>query len=260
MADEIKQPVMDEYKISDDVGHMPEYETTPASEGTASQPGAAKFDIKKINWKRIGVPIGILVGIFIVYNVIGFFSGNKNKRDTEADLAALQQQQAKPIQTMPQVQTITPQPAMTSAVTDQLNQLQASIGQKIDAYSAQASSNRDQIASVNDAVVKTQQDVAVVNNNIVQLANAIQAMEAQLQKLTAPKVKVKKKVVAPPIAYHVRAIVPGRVWLESADGKGVTLKVGDSLEGYGTVQVISPRQGMVVMSNGAIIQYGVNDF
>jgi hypothetical protein len=50
------------------------------------------------------------------------------------------------------------------------------------------------------------------------------------------------------------------VWLESADGKSVTLRVGDSLEGYGTVDVISPRQGMVLMSNGSYFQYGVNDF
>ena len=58
----------------------------------------------------------------------------------------------------------------------------------------------------------------------------------------------------------MRAIVPGRVWLRSVTGKNVTLRVGDKLPGYGEVRIISPRQGMVVMSNGAVIQYGINDF
>jgi intracellular multiplication protein IcmG len=93
------------------------------------------------------------------------------------------------------------------------------------------------------------------------LAAAVVSIQDEMQKAREKEQAQKKatqKVIKIPI-YHVRAIVPNRAWLESDDGNTVTVKVGDRIYGYGKVELISPKQGMVVTSSGAIIQYGEND-
>jgi len=79
----------------------------------------------------------------------------------------------------------------------------------------------------------------------------------QQKKLQRQQRKIKK---SPLVKYHIRAMVPGRVWIESDDGKyNKTLKVGDELTGYGAVDYILYKEGMVLTSNGLYIQYGEND-
>jgi len=61
------------------------------------------------------------------------------------------------------------------------------------------------------------------------------------------------KVVLP--IYYLQGMVPGRAWLVLENGNTVTVDVGDTLPGYGKVTEISPVQGLVRTSNGAIIRY-----
>jgi intracellular multiplication protein IcmG len=60
--------------------------------------------------------------------------------------------------------------------------------------------------------------------------------------------------------YHIKAIVPGRAWLETGSGRTTTVRVGNKLSGYGTVTYISARDGLVILSSGEVIQYGINDY
>ena len=229
-------------------------------EAPASMPPSGS-SLGKINWHKLIVPGAITLAIFLLYGIFNFY----NNRDTRAveqqkiqaqEVAAKQQE----VISAPAIKEVVVQPAPSFLNNDQITQVQAAVQQKISAAEQEISSNRDQISSLKDAISKAQQDISSVGQNINQLTGVTQQLLVEIQQLKAPKIKPKKKVVKPLPIYHVRAIVPGRVWLESADGKSVTLRVGDSLEGYGTVDVISPRQGMVLMSNGSYIQYGVNDF
>ena len=68
-----------------------------------------------------------------------------------------------------------------------------------------------------------------------------------------------EKVLPRPPFYSVRAVVPGRAWLQVKRNRRIvhliTVKVGDFLPGYGRVQAISARRGMVWTSWGNIIKY-----
>lgn len=61
------------------------------------------------------------------------------------------------------------------------------------------------------------------------------------------------------IAYSVRAIVPGRAWIESPNGYKFSISVGDRVLGYGTVTQINADYGEVTFDGGDVIKYGSDD-
>lgn len=230
------------------------------------QKASFKFDLKNIDWKRTVVPGLIVLAILLVYFVFSFFTDKKNQLSEQKKIVmqedAAQVQQA----TFPMsATTTTTMPPITSATAsaaisdDQMAQIQNTMQQKIAGVAQQLTSGQESIVSLNRSISKIQQDILAMSQKVEQLTATTQQLLSKMEKMKATKM-TKKKVVKPPVAYHIRAIVPGRVWLESADGRSVTLRVGDKLEGYGEVVNIVPRQGMVIMSNGSIIQYGVDDF
>lgn len=267
----IASPEMTEYKFTgiddapaDMVGSDTVGSVSPAAGGEAPAAAPPSGFMGNINWRRFIVPGAITLAVFLVYGFFNFYNNRSaraaEQQKTQAQEVVTTQQDmisappAKEIVVQPQ------QPSPSFLSNDQITQIQTAVQQKISAAEQEISSNRDQLSGLKDAISKAQQDISSVGQSINQLAGTTQQLLVEVQQLKAPKIKPKKKVVKPLSIYHVRAIVPGRVWLESADGKSVTLRVGDSLEGYGTVEVISPRQGMVLMSNGSYIQYGINDF
>jgi intracellular multiplication protein IcmG len=196
--------------------------------------------------------------------VFSFFASKKGqdaelkKVAEQTDAAALMQQQAMMNAGAAKPTSISTDLGVSS---DQVTQMQNAIQQKIDNMAERVTSSQDRITNLSDAASKTEQDISSINQHLDQLTTAMQQMLLELETIKECTAhKHKKRTYRLPVAYHIRAIVPGRVWLESSKGKSVSLRVGNKLEGYGVVRVISPRQGMVVMSNGSIIQYGVNDF
>ena len=61
-------------------------------------------------------------------------------------------------------------------------------------------------------------------------------------------------------AYYVQAIIPGRAWLKDAQGKIVSVGIGDQVQGYGVITQINPRAGIVITSSGAKIEYGISQY
>lgn len=232
-------------------------------EAPASTPSSG-FSLGSINWHKLIVPGAITLAVFLVYGFFNFYN-NRSTRAAEQQKTQMQevvatQQDMISASSVPDKEIVVQSSSPSFLSNDQITQVQTAVQQKISAAEQEISSNRDQLSSLKDAVSKAQQDISSVGQNIDQLTGVTQQLLVEIQQLKAPKIKPKKKAVKPLPIYHIRAIVPGRVWLESADGKSVTLRVGSVLDGYGTVDVISPRQGMVLMSNGSYIQYGVNDF
>ncbi|MDR1057206.1 MAG: hypothetical protein LBL17_01335 [Coxiellaceae bacterium] len=236
----------------------------------------AKFSLQNAAWRRFLVPGSIVIAILLLYAGFNFYAARKTriaeqKKITLQEGAALVQKQDVKLESAPKKSTggirlelstgsnLVPK----SEQIQEMQRMQSTLQQKVDnimQYVQQVIDNQGRITTLNDSVAKIEQDLPAINQNIEQLTSVMQQTLQEVEKLKISLQKPKKKVVKPPVAYHVCAIVPGRVWLESAEGKNVTLRVGDKLEGYGVVRVISPRQGMVIMSNGSIIQYGVNDF
>lgn len=109
-----------------------------------------------------------------------------------------------------------------------------------------------------------QSSLSNLNNQLAQMGDEVQTLQARqallLKKATPPPVKEKviKKEPPKPI-YYVRAIIPGRVWLTTPSGTTLTLGLGDSLAGYGSIESINPEQGLITLSSGATIGYSPDD-
>ena len=262
----ISSPDMTEYKFAESdgapIGTVTDSgSAAPSSFGEeAPVPAPSRFGLKNINLQSLRAPIAIILTIVVIYVIFSFYNAKKThaaeqKKVQAQEVVATQQV---PIVAPPIREIVQPSPTWSN---DQIEQAQTVVQQKIDAAAQEMASNHDQLLGLRDAVSKAQQDISSVSQNVSQLTVAMQQLLLEIQQLNPPsKIKSKKKATKPLAIYHIRAIVPGRVWLESADGKSVTLRVGNKLEGYGTVEVISPQQGMVLMSDGSYIQYGVNDF
>lgn len=219
--------------------------------------------------KKLALPVGIIVSVLILYAFLSWSSGGGKEKATSAQVIVPKKEatatpevvsQPTFTQAVPSAQPVISQSQIANMVSGELARSQGALQNKLDDLAGQIASNRDQINNLSTSIDQNKQDIATINQNISNIVNTLQDVVKTLQKLTAPKKpkKVAKKAVAPK-QYHVKAIVPGRAWLESSDGNLITLRVGDKLEGYGTIELISPRQGLVVTSTGAQIQYGVND-
>lgn len=249
----------EEYKLQDEEPeHLENYneypgEITPTEENISGPVKASKF-------RRLLIPIGIIVAIIIVYNILNWFSAKRSQTEVKQETEIAQKQEA--------TEQIPEQPATTTtaAVAPQPMVQQSSISQEdIASINKNNEAIKDQLTNLNQKLEMSQSEILNLSGKMDQLASAVVTIQDELQKAkeeaeNKKKLKaVKPKSVIVPI-YHVRAIVPDRAWLESSEGKTVTVRVGNKLEGYGTVELISPKQGMVVTSSGTIIQYGVNDF
>lgn len=251
------------YKSSDEYKLKEEETLGDFSDGEQNAPGAmAPIQRKKPGLspgsKRLLVPLLLIAIIIVVYNIMGWYSNRKARIAQEAMEAAQKQVPPPALVQAPPRQPVAPP---VNIFNEQLKQEQGAIEKKLNDLTQQDQDNRDKLSALNDIVVKNQQDIATINQYLGDLSTYTQSMAQTLQKLTAPKVKPKKKVVkAQPLpSYHIRAVVPGRAWIASEDGKARTVRVGDKLEGYGTVEVISPREGVIITSTGGVIQYGNND-
>lgn len=253
--------------FSDDDSHS-EAVTSIESTRKSKSSGAIAFLSK---WKRLLIPFGLVVAIVIVYQIISY-SGRSSDFDKQQALIAAQQQRAQasklppvvnpPVEQPPQQFVAQPIAAPAPAVIDsQVTQTQEAMQQQLKDLVSRVEANRAEIDSLSGTLAQNQQQLTTLTQHVESLTNSLQLLTKNIHTLITPKPKPKKKsvVLAPPISYHVRAIVPGRVWLESASGQTISLRVGNQLPGYGTIQLISPRQGMVITSTGAVFQYGVND-
>ncbi len=61
-----------------------------------------------------------------------------------------------------------------------------------------------------------------------------------------------------PLVYYVQAIIPGRAWISDSNGRIITVTQGDHVEALNsTVKNIDPINGIVTLSNGMQIEYGL---
>ena len=250
----------DEYKFTDS-DELPE--AVPDNQSADSElSSSAEFSIKNINFHRLIKPVVIILAILFIYGIFSFYNSRKDsvaerKKEVAQDVVNAQQEI---LSALP-----SPKPVMAQSFpdsrSDQIEQMRSVVQQKLSEVAKDVSRDTAQVLMLKKSISEAQQNIYEIGQNVNQLTIAMQQVLGELQKLKTPKVKpIKKKPFKLAPIYHIRAVVPGRVWLESSDGKSVTLRVGDRLEGYGVVEVISPQQGMVLMSNGSYIQYGINDF
>lgn len=124
------------------------------------------------------------------------------------------------------------------------------------------------------AAASTAQSVAGIQQSMSVLANAIQKLSAQMELIehnqerdeirrsqasenasssSKSSGKGKGKAEALP-SLTIYAIIPGRAWLRTANGKTISVAEGDPIEEYGRVLKIDASSGVVITTSGVTLR------
>lgn len=112
-------------------------------------------------------------------------------------------------------------------------------------------------AQANAGVNKMQNDLAALNASVQELSNQFKAFHEEREKRQTKAVSKKHaspKAESANPTLSVYAIIPGRAWLRSGNGKTITVTEGDSVGEYGKVLKIDAGNGVVVTSSGVSLR------
>lgn len=218
---------------------VPNDDTTPAASGTSHLP----LVLTKL-WdqhKRAFIVIGAAVVALIVFKVL---------HHSKAPVV-----QSTPATTQP-VTVVAPQPAPQQAMNVATMQQLSQLSQTEEGSQQMVSQLQSQVTELKNSLSVANATQAQMNQTINSLSYQIRDLADQVKQLQA---KATKKVVVPPLVFHIQAIVPGRAWLIGSDGSAETVSAGDQVKGYGKVLAVNEDQGIVLTSSGRTIVFGVND-
>lgn len=119
----------------------------------------------------------------------------------------------------------------------------------------------DELTQIQAQFQSMSKEVSDLKEAMSNLVGAIEVLATQVQELRSAQQLSPSTFVPfkPKVVYYLKAVVPGRAWLESNDGNLITVKEGDALRGYGTINKIDANEGWVQTSSGLVIKYGKND-
>lgn len=262
MADEKNLNIdMEEYSIPEE-GSAGEYskQIEPASDGLIK---------KSSKGKRLLIPLVLIVAILVFYQILSWYShraGQKGiKEEQEVARKTQQSMVVQPQKIVEPVAAVTSETSIPTPVVAKNDVYNPDVQNKLDILANRTDANSQQLERLQGSLLRSQAALVALNRTMNDLSSSVQDITKQVQQINASKSKPKqvKKVAKPKPPkdiYHVKAIVPGLAWLESSEGKTISVRVGDTIDGYGVIQLISQQQGMVITSSGSVIQYGVNDF
>ncbi len=139
--------------------------------------------------------------------------------------------------------------------------------QQLEAMQKEASTAIQNANNANKTVSTLQQELATLSATVQDLSAQVKTIkDAQLaeearaaQREAAAKAKPKSKPKAvtksdasPNISVH--AIIPGRAWLRTQDGKTITVSEGDAIAQYGKVLKIDAPNGLVITTSGVTLR------
>lgn len=215
--------------------------------------------LRNIDKRKIILPLGIFIVILLAYKAFNFYEIKKTQR-MKQQKAQMQNVIVEPVVVIPQKPIYVAEPSMPEVNN---NQNYDALNQKISKIETNIYQNDAKLNDLNSNVNVIQENIVAVDKNVKQISDVLQQELAQVEQLKQSLNKpIKQHKIKKPniIKYHIRAMVPGRAWIESADGRySKTLKVGDELAGYGVVDYILYKDGIILMSDGSYIQYGEND-
>ncbi len=248
MADNKHNPDEYEYPSEDDY-----------YKGVEDQPGADPFDMPESKRRRLSsfasrrlyLILGFLVAIGLVYLLVAY----KNMKKT-AELSSPTPVITGPTNIIPasQIQPVQVPPAAKMVVTPS-----PETG-TIQNLNAQNQANQAAITNLQGQIQQLQGQMTNLGNVITTLNNQLQVMVNEVRAISIDR-QLKGRNISLPAGkfYILKALVPGRAWLQSKDGGTIAVTIGDRLPGYGMIQSINVPQGIVTTSSGMLIQYGPRD-
>jgi hypothetical protein len=121
--------------------------------------------------------------------------------------------------------------------------------------STQVKELQTHLDQISQSLTSLESSLMSLTNSVIRLADKVNALEKTREK--SKQVMVIKPAILP--VYYLQSLVHGRAWVESPLGDLITVKVGDILPGYGKIQSIDIRTGILATTSGRVISYGPND-
>ena len=157
-----------------------------------------------------------------------------------------------------QGQALSTHRTMTNASTAFSSQGQADTSASkaaIAKITAQQTQNAQKIVALQNQVHNMNRQFTDLNTRLKTLLGTLQAQVVGLKKAreVAQKVAVLNKKAQKD--YSVQAMIPGRAWLKTSQGRGLSVTQGNVVPGYGVVTDIDVDNGIVRTSSGAVLSY-----
>lgn len=128
---------------------------------------------------------------------------------------------------------------------------------------AQATSNTQQLESqlhtemgeFERLLHQSVQSNQAISKAMIALTQQVAHLSTQIKKATTKPNRIKKLPPAPVLSFHLRAVIPGRAWIEDSEGGTASVTVGSKVKNYGIVRAIEVEAGRVLTSSGKVITY-----
>lgn len=234
------------------------------------------------------VVIGISVLIFLGWKLFGMFSeqslpAQKTPPTPEAvslpsepalpvpEQPVLPSEPVKPSEPLPEPEpTSLPSPT-TLPENNELTVLRAKITQQEQLYEQKLATFEKEIMLTRNNMAESARQLSTLQNDITMLSKAMQQLSEQVDTIRsyqerqeirrqqqihtreAPSSKGESSAEKLP-SLTVYAIIPGRAWLRSANGKTLTVTEGDPIGEYGKVLKIDASSGVVITTSGATLR------
>lgn len=198
--------------------------------------------------RRVYLPVGMMVGIFLISHLVGMLAGSQDKAAAAPKPAVAEQQAA----TQKVKADLVAQQQATQAQSAQTNQQMTEIRET-------AKSNESSINQLTENIKTLASSIQAQSTDVIELRSQMNDISQMVKKLM-PKMKAAKGAkAAPKLVYDLRAVIDGRAWIRDNNMKAYTVRVGDALPQLGKVVSIDPSGGDVRFSSGEVITYGSND-
>lgn len=225
----------------------------------APEPPRRPHLFEQIKRWHILVAIGGLIVLLGTYKIVSFLAGRATQKQAQTASAP-------PVVSSPapsaKAKVAAPAAASTGVANNRIVAMEAQMAD-IDKKMAQ---EQEAITRIEGALSNMQSEMAnltsVLQGITTQLAEQqMRAAAAQREaeaKKKAAAARQHKRVVKRRI-FYLKAVVPGRAWLQAADGTTTTIGLGQTLSGYGHVVEIDAAQGFVLTSSGEVIRFNSDD-
>ena len=195
-------------------------------------------------WRSNKRVIIITASAFFVIMLFKIFSGHQTQEQAPVVVEPVQSEElsAPPTNLMgdSQMQTAMSAAGQNKAAVDELHTEVEQLKTAIDGINSSQAQFSNTLSSLSDQI------------------NQIQVSLASLQPKKAVIVKKAAPVVIP-VTFYLRAIIPGRAWIQGSDSSSRSVAVGDTIRQYGVVQSIDAENGVVTTSSGKTIGFNSDD-
>ncbi len=275
----------DEYQFADLDVLGTEQDAAPVSDeavpedggaGVASPPGRGRFDhldpnVLKIIRKGIISVAALFFVLFMYKIVLSFTHSTTAKKQSTVTAAAVATTAMEKIETAKKTPPV--QPLITassqketshtnaSGAVSSLTQEQKRMDTEVTAMRTQVSTVTQSVNDVATKMAELQQTLLVLNERLEQQSQQMTRLQSmtRAKHATSSKPSPSTRPAIPKAVYSIQAIIPGRAWIMSNQGKTLTVSRGSAVPGYGTVRTVNAKVGRVFTSSGRVIRFSQAD-